>query len=183
MPKIQKCRNACGTDITVLLDTQTGKYKPYELNQETDEWDIIHQCPNNPYYAAPQTKSQFLTKREPLVKEISTTATDTSSSSSSSSLDIKRMKVMMDEILKELKDIKALINARTILDTTKYEGRTDQIFQAWQPFFSTQGTIASEIDTSSINHGKKVDEYLENRIPDDEDEKRGAGAAGETEED
>ena len=48
MVKIQQCRNQCGQQITVQLDTESGKYKPYDVDP-TGSVIGLHNCPNSDY--------------------------------------------------------------------------------------------------------------------------------------
>jgi hypothetical protein len=133
-----------------------------------------------------------------------TTPTDIPKTSQGGSyLDLKRTRVMLEELTKDVRELKEIVNSRTILDTQRYEGKSDLMFNAWRPFFNTQGVIASELqkdkqqnlDTSLINHSKKADENfakqnttkfvdeskqhdfnIDERIPDNNDEMLGAAA-------
>ena len=61
------------------------------------------------------------------------------------SLDTRRTIQALTEIMAELREIKEILNSRTILDTNRYEGKNDQIYHVIAPFLNTQGVIASEL--------------------------------------
>lgn len=56
MVKIQQCRNQCGQQITVQLDTESGKYKPYDVDP-TGSVIGLHNCPNSDYNKQKQWSS------------------------------------------------------------------------------------------------------------------------------
>src|SRR5687767_11699107 len=111
MPKIQPCRNGCGTDIVVQMDTASGKYKPYVLNEQNDEWDIIHNCPKSPYNTNRQQGGNWEQKKTFAAKPPQQTQVQYEQRSSSgysqggATLDQKRERVMMEELGKKMDEL------------------------------------------------------------------------------
>ncbi len=57
MPKIQPCRNGCGTEIFVKEDVD-HKFKPYDARTEQ-----LHDCPNSEYNKKKQQGEAYRTPK------------------------------------------------------------------------------------------------------------------------
>jgi len=63
MPKIQACRNGCGTNIFVKEDTD-GKFKPYDANTQE-----LHDCPNSEWNKKKQQGESYRTPKESSISD------------------------------------------------------------------------------------------------------------------
>ncbi len=64
MPKIQPCRNGCGTEIFVKEDVD-HKFKPYDARTEQ-----LHDCPNSEYNKKKQQGEAYRTPKENVTSDI-----------------------------------------------------------------------------------------------------------------
>lgn len=91
-------------------------------------------------------------------------------------LDTKRIRIMLEDLTKEVRDLKESIENKAILFSNIYEGRMNAMFNAFSDSLGTIGTPASELlkqkqqrqsiidDTSMmVNHSKKADEFERTR--------------------
>lgn len=169
MAKIQLCRNGCGGYIVVQEDPQSGKWKPWDCDDVGNPIDL-HNCPNNPYYSSQGGGGATKTvKRTPYVQSTSTT---TSTTAGGSTLDTKRILQTLVELTKEIRELKDIVQSRTIIDTNKYEGLNNQLYNALAKYinegsFGTATKLLEPKDRQAIindnapliKHSDKVDEY------------------------
>lgn len=180
MPKIQECRNGCGRYIVVQEDPQSGKWKPYDCDDVGNPIDL-HNCPNNPYYSGGSGGGggAKTVKRTPYVQ-----SSTSSSTAGGSTLDTKRILQTLVELTKEIRELKDIFQSRTIIDTNKYEGLNNQLYNALAKYINegSIGTASKLLDTKQrqsiiddaplIKHSDKVDEYERTKQFVQEDERR-----------
>lgn len=62
MPKVQLCRNECGQTIVVQLEESSGKWKPYNIDQDGN-LQGLHDCPKSDYKKKQQQQWTGTTKQ------------------------------------------------------------------------------------------------------------------------
>jgi hypothetical protein len=160
MPKIQQCRNGCGSYITVL--EHDGKWKPFDVDEDGEVLDL-HNCPNSPYNQQGGVKTgqtSYIKKSPPILK-----TTEQKTTQGGESLDTKRIFRALGELTEAIIGLKE----KTIIDTNIYVQQTNQIYNVIAPHLNTAGEKASTllkskprqdiIDPTTIDHGRKADEY------------------------
>lgn len=161
LPKIQKCRNGCGTDITVQLDEQSGKYKPYEVDDNGEYYDL-HNCPNSEYnrnkgsFGGGQ-KTNFVAK--PQYTKPPPTPTDVPKTSQGGlPLDTKRLLQQVMELVKEIRELREETRNNVQIDSARYENQMDIIYnrlskETQDEMFKT----AADIDPITTKHSQIAD--------------------------
>jgi hypothetical protein len=147
MARIQPCRNGCDTEIVVQMDEESGKWKPYEYNEETDEWDQLHDCPKSPYKQGQQGGGggkQFFTKK-PQQQPQQATARPQQQNSGLEALLLQQISSQVTKNSQDLKEIKELIQQNTQIDTTKLIGQMQAIHDVIAPVLGTNFKIAKEL--------------------------------------
>ena len=164
----------CGEDITFDKDirSKTGKQIPLWPDKENAHG---HDEQGNPIrQPLPQTaqKQQFYPQTSPAPREPQQRTT----TQGGGSLDTKRTLQALMELMNEVREIKAILNSRTILDTNRYEGKNDQIYQVIAPFLNTQGVVASELlDEKFRKEQEQISKWKEAKDISGEDENQGVG--------
>lgn len=80
-------------------------------------------------------------------------------------LDTKRLLQAVMENTKAIQELQRIIDSRTVLDTNKYEQRTNQIYNVIAPIlnketFKTAADRQDIMDTALIDHSKRADENI-----------------------
>lgn len=133
------CRNGCGKYITVQEDS--GKWKPFDVSEDGDVLDL-HNCPNSPYNKGMSggsfpTQTQQQTKKPSGGKGSFSIAmpSSTNISSAGETLDVKRIRVMLQDFQSSIETLKADIRglnerleANTQIDTNKLIGQLQQMY-------------------------------------------------------
>ncbi len=122
MAKPQLCRNNCERYIVIQEDQ--GKWKPFDCDEVGNPIQL-HDCPNNPYYQkqgqGQSSSSSGQAFRTPRVTQGGET------------LDTKRLLQAVQENTKMIQELKSIVYSRTILDTSKYEQRINEIYNIIAP--------------------------------------------------
>ena len=123
MGKAVPCRNGCNKYIVVQLDETTDKWKPYDCDEVGNPIQL-HDCPNNPYYQKQKISSSTSSGQafqSPRVTQGGET------------LDTKRLLQAVQENTKMIMELKSIVDSRTILDTSKYEQRINEVYNIIAP--------------------------------------------------
>ncbi|MGZ5548363.1 MAG: hypothetical protein ACXWFZ_10480, partial [Nitrososphaeraceae archaeon] len=128
----------CGEDITFDKDirSKTGKQIPLWPDKQNAHG---HDEAGNPIrQPLPQIQQQQRQQSPSTSSYVASNYVDsTKSTQGGPILDTKRILQTLVELSKEVRELKQIIDSRTIIDTNKYEGKSDQIFNVIAPFLST----------------------------------------------
>lgn len=188
MPKIQLCRNGCGGYIIVQEDPASQKWKPYDCDDAGNPIDL-HKCPNNPYFSSSSGGGQQQ-RQKPQESSFSSRSPPITTTAGGGTLDTKRILQTLVELTTQVRELKNIVDSRTIIDTSKYEGLNNQLYNALAEHINEAAIgPASKLliepkDRQSIindqpltRHSDKADEYERTKqFADDENTTAASGA-------
>lgn len=126
------------------MQEHEGKWKPFEVSNDGDVLDL-HNCPNSPYNKGMSGGGSFPTQTQQQTKKPSggkgsfsiamPSGSSTNISSGGETMDVKRIRVMLQDFQSSIESLKAdirglneLLEANTQIDTNKLIGQLQQMY-------------------------------------------------------